>query len=151
GLTGPDLVGSIQAGVAVDRLAALLDALIVAVMLAAVVADPHGPEDGQAGRRRGRLMIGGAGAMRTVRAGDWATRIVGIELATLAGGLCLAAEPADPALDVGEAPARKTARTWLLGQGVGSAILWLGVGLVVAGTGTLKLHELGSRVGAAFL
>ncbi|PCC66579.1 NADH dehydrogenase subunit N [Nannocystis exedens] len=153
GLTAPELIGELQArgAIVVDRLAALFDALLVTVLLAAVVADPRSGTDPRATWGRGMLLLAGAGAMLTVRAADWASLCVGLELATLAGGLCLAAgregEPAEGATAAG----RESARTWLLGQGVGAGLLWLGVGLVVAATGTVRLHELGARVGAVFL
>lgn len=153
GLEAPGLVGELQVrgALVVDRLAALFDALLVTVMLAAVLADPRPGTDPRAAWGRGMLLLAGAGAMLSVRAGDWATLIVGLELATLASGLCLAAGREGEAPATAEATGRETARTWLLGQGMGAAVLWLGVGLLVAATGTTRLHELGARVGAVFL
>ncbi|MCY1062948.1 proton-conducting transporter membrane subunit [Nannocystis sp. SCPEA4] len=153
GLTAPELVGELQArgAIVVDRLAALFDALIVTVLLAAVLADPRPGAEPRAAWGRGMLLLAGAGAMLAVRAGDWASLIVGLELATLAGGLCLAAGREGETSEAAEAAGRESARTWLMGQGVGAAILWLGIGLVIAATGTTRLHELGGRVSAVFL
>jgi NADH-quinone oxidoreductase subunit N len=153
-LAGPELAGEMLArgAIVVDRLAALFDALLVALMLAAVLADPRPGAEPRAIWGRGMLLLAGAGAMLAVRASDWATLIVGIELATLATGLCLASGREGPeSPEAAEAAGRGSARAWLLGQGVGAAILWLGVALVVAATGTTRLHELGSRVLAVFL
>lgn len=134
-----EMVG--EGALIVDRLAAWFDAVIVAAMLAAVLADaaegPRGPWT------QGMLLLAGAGAMLAVRAGDWGTLIAGLELAVLACGLCLAG--------AGDAGGRRAARDWLLGQGLGAGILWLGVALVVGATGTTGLHDLGGRVGAVFL
>ncbi|MDC0719528.1 proton-conducting transporter transmembrane domain-containing protein [Nannocystis bainbridge] len=152
GLTAPDLVGELQArgAVVVDRLAALFDALLVTVLLAAVIADPRPGSEPRAVWGRGMLLLTGAGAMLAVRAADWASLVVGLELATLAAGLCLAAGREGEGEGATEA-GRESARTWLLGQGLGAASLWLGAGLLIAATGTVRLHELGARVGAAFL
>lgn len=143
-LMAVDLVGGRLADGAliVDTLAALIDVVVVAVLGATVVADPQ-PEP-RAPWARGMLLLAGAGAMLAARAGDWPTLLVGLELATLATGVCMAASR-------DEAGGREVARGWLLGQGVGAAILWLGIGLVVAATGTVKLHELGARIGSVFL
>lgn len=146
------LLGSLVAdgALAVDRLAALFDALVVVVLAAAVLADPQPGGDPRGPWARGMLLVAGAGAMIAARAGDFATLLVGIELATLATGLCLSASR-DDASEPGERAGRQAARDWLLGQGTGAGILWLGVGLVVAATGTTRLHELGGRVGSVFL
>lgn len=145
-----DLVGGRLADGAliVDKLAALIDVVVVAALGVTVVVDP------QAGPRapwaRGMLLLAGAGAMLAARAGDWPTLLVGLELAALATGLCMAAS-GEEAGEAGERAGRAAGRGWLLGQAVGAAILWLGIGLVVAATGTVKLHELGARIGSVFL
>jgi NADH-quinone oxidoreductase subunit N len=152
GLTAPPLIGALAAdgALVVDRLAALLDLVIVGALLATVLADPQPDADPRALWARGMALIAGAGAMLAVRAGDLPTLLAGLELATLAGGLCLLASR-DGASEAGERAGRHAARDWLIGQGVAAAILWLGAALVVAATGTLNLQELGGRVGAVFL
>lgn len=147
-----DLVGGriAEGALVVDKLAALFDVLIVAALGAAVAADPQPGADPRAPWARGALLLAGAGAMVVARAGDWPTLLVGLELAALATGLCLAASR-DDAREAGDRAGQRAGRDWLLGQGVGAGILWLGVGLVVAATGTVKLHELGARIGSVFL
>lgn len=144
-----DLVGQRIAGGAlvVDRLAALFDLLIVGTVGVAVAVDPQPAGDPRGLWARGALLLAAAGAMVTARAGDWATLLAGIELAALATGLCVAASRDD----AGERPGGPAARDWLMGQAVGAGIVWLGVGLVVAATGTVRLHELGGRIGSVFL
>lgn len=135
-----ELVGG--GALVVDGLAGWFDVVIVVATLAAVAGDPQaaGP---RLPRTHGALLLAAAGAMLAARAGDFPTLLAGLELAVLAAGLCLAGP--------GDRAGQEAARAWLLGQAVAAGILWVGVGLLVGATGTIRLYELGGRASAVFL
>ncbi|HEY0134234.1 MAG TPA: proton-conducting transporter membrane subunit, partial [Nannocystis sp.] len=146
-LAAPDLAVGATLGadvLVVDRLALGLEILVLVALAAIVAVDPPGP-GGAA--RHGLVLLAGAGAMLCVHAGDVTVLVGGLELACLATAtlLWLARDPAGPA------PDPRAGFTWLMGQGVAGGLLWLGLGLLYGATGTTRLGELASRVGAVFM
>lgn len=130
----PELaVGVALAGEALvaDRLALLLDAVVLLAVLTAVLGD----ERPGAASRHALALLAGAGGMLCVHAGDVAVLVVGLELACLATAALLG----------------RAGFTWLIGQGVAGALLWLGLGLMYGATGTTKFAALSGRVSAVFL
>jgi NADH-quinone oxidoreductase subunit N len=131
----PELaVGVALAGEALvaDRLALLLDAVVLVVVLALLACDERA--DGSASRHA-LVVLAGAGALLCAHAGDVVVLVVGLELTCLATAALL-----------GRAGFR-----WLIGQGVAAALLWLGLGLMYGATGATRFGELVGRVSAVFL
>lgn len=123
--------------VVADRLALLLDGTILLALAAMLAGDPRADAD-----RHALVLLAGAGAMLCVHAGDVTLLVGGLELACLAAAALLARE------------AERSGRagfTWLIGQGLAAALLWLGLGLVYGATGTTRLAELAGRISAVFL
>lgn len=149
-LLGGDEIGALAAGGALvrDPLAAFVDALVVVLALAATLSEPR--SDGRGLWAQGMLLIAAAGAMLAARAGDLAGLLVGLEVAALASGLCLAHARDDDSAARGR-QAGRAATDWLFGQGLASGLTWLGAALVYGATGTVRLYDLGARVGAVFL
>lgn len=125
----------LDGGLVVDHLAALADLVVVAALIFALALDRAASPAAVAS-----ATVLGAGLLLTIHAGDLLALLAGLEIAALALTLLVARGRGD----------RPAALRWLIGQGVLSAILFFGVALLVAATGTTSLMELGGRAAVIF-